>query len=131
MVGVSHHPNAHPLAGFVLELGSDFVPHRRNLIPHQNVIGLESLSLIEQRFQLSGQFCPLLLQSLQSDNLLLERRTHAGLLARCLVESCQLRQLAGMIRVDLRQAFASLDQCALSFANPGMDCGNVLLNRSP
>ena len=86
MVGVSHHANAHALAGFVLELGRDLVPHRRNLIAHQNVIGFERLSPLEQRFQLGIQFCPLLLQSFQSGNLLLERRAHASLLAGRLVE---------------------------------------------
>jgi len=85
MVRVSHHANAHSLAGFVLELRRDLIPHRRDLIAHKNVIGFERLSLLEQRFQLGVKFYPLLLQRFKSGDLLLERCAHASLLAGGLV----------------------------------------------
>ena len=70
-----------------------------------------------------------MLQSLQFGNLLLERRAHASLLAGCLVERRQLRQVAGMTRVDLCDALAGLVQCPLGVANLGLDRGKMLLDR--
>jgi heterodisulfide reductase subunit C len=61
MVRVSHHPNPHSLASFVLEFGRHLVPHHRNLIAHQNVIGFKRLPKLEQRFQLGMKLYPLLL----------------------------------------------------------------------
>ena len=129
MVRVSHHPNTHSCAGFVLEFGRHLVPHRRNLIAHQNVIGLKRLPPFVQRFQLGMKLYPLLLQRFEFGNLLLERRADTSLLACGLVHRGQPRQITGMTRVDLRNTLARLRHYALGFANPGLDHGEVLLDK--
>ncbi len=65
----------------VLEFGRDLVPHRRHLIAHQNVIGLQGLSPFEQGFQLCVKLYSLLLQRFEFGDLLFERRAHTSLLA--------------------------------------------------
>ena len=56
-----------------------------DLIAHQDVICFKRLAPFVQRLQLSMKLNPLLLQRFESGDLLLQRRSHASLLARGLV----------------------------------------------
>jgi hypothetical protein len=85
VVRISHHANAHPLTRFVLKFGRDLIPHRRDLVAHQNVIGFEGLSPLQQSIQLGMKLRTLMFQCFESGHLLLERRSRASLLAGRLV----------------------------------------------
>jgi hypothetical protein len=93
------------------------------------VVRLERLSPLEQNFELGLNLQPVLFQSLEFRDLLLQRRAQASLLAGSLVLCRQLRQFTGVAPVDLANGLPCLRQCVLRFENPTLDGCEVFLDR--